>query len=213
MRKMLKHILMEAALSPEVPGASSAKPKPANEKVRMEDGREVEFAGKRKLLKDVEFPEGQTPVIVLDFPNGSSRRFQIPSELMLQSAGHGMSQKLGDETAGEEDVGDMVLAVDELWERLSKRNEDGSFAGEWNTKREGGGMTGTSVLMKALMELTGKTIDQVKAFLKDKTQADKLALRNSPKVKPIIDKLEAEKAAKASKVDTDALLGQLGALG
>lgn len=211
--QILKHSLRETAEAAEAPtGASAPKPRTASETVQMEDQRKVEFVGKRKLLKDIEFPEGQTPIIILDFRNGATRRFQIPPELMLQAAGHGMSQKLGDETAGEEDVDDMVLAVDELIERLSKRGDDGAFLGEWNTKREGGGFSGTSVLMKALMELTGKTIEQVKAFLKDKTQADKLALRNSPKVKPIIDRLEAEKAAKAAKVDTDALLTQLGGL-
>jgi len=50
----------------------------------------------------------------------------------------------------------------------------------------------------------------VKAFLKTKTPADKLALRNSPKLKPIIERLEADKLSKLQKVDTDALLGELG---
>jgi len=38
----------------------------------------------------------------------------------------------------------------------------------------------------------------------------KSALRNNPRVKPIIERIEAEKAAKqTSKVDTDALLAGL----
>ena len=101
----------------------------------------------------------------------------------------------------------MVLAVDDLIERLVKL--------EWNVKREGG-MSGTSVLIKALVELSKKldetveaATERVKAFLKDKKPAEKAALRNSAKVKPIIDRLEADKLAKAEKVDTDSLLSQL----
>lgn len=212
----------EAVATDAAPGptgeATPAATKALVEKVKMEDGREVEFTGKRKLLKDYIKPEdGSPPIIILDFRNGATRRFQIPPELLFDFAGHGGLQKLGDETAGIDDIDDQVLAVDELIERLSKRNEDGSFAGEWNTKREGGGMGGTSVLIKALVELSKKaeeTVEQatirVKGFLKDKSQADKMALRNSAKVKPVIDRLESEKLAKAAKVDTDALLAQLG---
>lgn len=201
----LSHRLLEAAPADAAPAGG---PK-SIEKVKLTDGREVEFVGKRKMLKESIFAENETPVIRLDFKNGETRSFKLPPELLYRFAAHGAEQKLGDETAGETDVDDMVLAVDELIDRLSKRAEDGSFAGEWNTKREGGGMSGTSVLLKALMELSNKPVEVVKEFLKGKSQAEKIAMRNSAKVKPIIDRLEAEKLAKAEKVDTDALLGQL----
>lgn len=168
------------------------------ETVQMTDGRSVEFVGKRKMLKE-SFPE--TGTVRLDFRNGETRTFVIPSELKDRFATHGAEQKLGDETAGVEDVEDMVLAVDDLIERLNK--------GEWSVKREGGGFGGTSVLLRALVEHSGRTTEQVKAFLAGKTQAEKLALRNAPQLKPIVERLEAEKAAKGSKVDTEALLGQL----
>ena len=95
----------------------------------------------------------------------------------------------------------MTLDVDALHERLQ--------SGDWTTKREGGGMGGTSVLMKALMELSGKTVEQVKAFLTGKSQAEKMALRSSSQLKSIVDRLEAEKMSKAAKVDTAALLAEL----
>ena len=170
------------------------------ETVVLSDGRSVDFVGKRKMLKET-IIEGDTVSVRLDFRNGETRTFTLPGELLLKFAGHGAEQKLGDETAGEEDVDDMCLAVDDLIDRLNK--------GEWSMKREGGGMAGTSVLLRALMELSSKTVEQVKEFLKPLTQADKLALRNSPKVKPIVDRLEAEKVSKASKVDTNALLAGL----
>lgn len=190
-------------------GAGAAPAKPAKAKaevveVTMSDGRKVEFAGKRKMLKET-LIDGAKVAVRLDFRNGNTILFPIPDVLLLKAAGHGIEQKLGDETAGEEDVDDMQLAVEELAERLATQGLEG-----WSQKREGGVMSGTSALLKALVELTGKSVDEVKLFLKDKKQAEKLALRNSPKVKPIIDRLEAEKASKAANVDTDALLGQLG---
>lgn len=182
--------------------AEPQKAKAAPEKVTMSDSRVVEFVGKRKLLKESFLKDdGSVDFIRLDFRNGETRRFVIPEALLGRFAAHGAEQKLGDEVAGTEDVDDMVLEIDDLISRLEK--------GEWNVKREGGGMAGTSVLIKALMQHANRTLEQVQTFLKGKTPAEKMALRNSPKIKPIVEQLEAEKLAKSAKVDTDALLGQL----
>lgn len=173
------------------------------ETVSMTDGRLVDFAGKRKLLKEsyTDSADGKVKVR-LDFRNGQTRLFSIPDALVARFAAHGAEQKLGDEIAGVDDVEDCVLAVDDLIDRL--------YNGEWGVKREGNGMSGTSVLLKALVESTGKSVETIKEFLKGKSQAEKVALRNNPKIKPIVDKIEAEKASKGSKVDTDALLAELG---
>jgi hypothetical protein len=173
------------------------------EVVTMTDGRKVEFVGKKKLIKE-SFPENLT--VRLDFRNGETRLFVIPSQLTNKFAVHGAEQKLGDATAGTEDIDDMLLDVDALIERLNN--------GEWGIKREGSSNAGTSILIKALMEWGGKTAEEVKAFLQDKTQADKMALRNNNTrknhhghtIKSIVTRLEEEKAAKGIKVDTDALL-------
>lgn len=197
--------------------ATNTAPKAKAEvtKVKLTDGREVEFVGKRKLLKDTIIDESKIQVdgssviigagaiaVRMDFRNGETRTYPIPLALFAKSAGHGMEQKLGDETAGEEDPDDMVLSIDALTDRLDKN--------EWRTTREpGNSMSGTSVLLKALVELSGKTVEQVKGFLKDKTQAEKAALRNSAKLRPIVQRIEDEKAAKSSKVDVDQLFGEL----
>ena len=178
-----------------------SKVETAVETVTMQDGRIVEFAGKRKLLKEsLQSPEGKVQVR-LDFRNGETRLFTLPDNLLAKFAAHGAEQKLGDEIAGLADVDDCVIAIDELIDRL--------YNGEWSVKREANGMAGTSVLVRALVEHTGKTVEQIKTFLSGKTQAEKVALRNNPKVKPIVERIEAEKASKGSKVDTDALLGEL----
>lgn len=174
---------------------------PQIETVTMTDGRIVDFAGKRKLLKESSVTAEGKVQVRLDFRNGETRLFTIPDSLQSKFAAHGAEQKLGDEIAGLEDVGDCVLAVDELIDRL--------YNGEWGVKREANGMAGTSTLLKALVEHTGKTVEQIKTFLAGKSQAEKVALRNNPKIKPIVQRIEDEKAAKKTNVDTDALLGEL----
>ena len=182
---------------------AKAKAEPQVETVSMTDGRLVDFAGKRKLLKESISQGDGTIAVRLDFRNGQTRLFTIPAPLTARFAAHGAEQKLGDEIAGVEDVEDCVLAVDELIDRL--------YNGEWGVKREANGMAGTSVLLKALVEHTGKSVETIKEFLKGKTQAEKVALRNNPKIKPLVDRIEAEKAARKSSVDTEAMLGELAA--
>ena len=189
-------------------GTATAKPvkkEPTINTVTLTDGRIVDFVGKRKLLKASEVsPEGKIQT-TLDFVNGETRTFTIPDALLAKFASHGAEQKLGDEIAGVDDIEDAVMAIDDLIDRL--------YNGEWGVARDKSGLAGASILMRALVESTGKTADEIKKFLSDKTAAQKAALRTNPKIKPIVDRLEAEKAAKSAKkadaVDTDALLNEL----
>ena len=197
---------LEGQAGSEVGGASgdaaaattaAAKAETIITKVTMTDGREVEFKGKRKMLK-TQVIDGAKVSVRIDFVNGQTRLYDLPEAQYAKAAAHGWSQKLGDEASNLKDIDDAVLAIDELADRVAK--------GEWNEVGGGDGMAGTSVLLKAMMELSGKTADETKAFLKGKTQAEKMALRGSALLKPIVEKLEAEKAAKGPKVDTGALL-------
>lgn len=185
-----------------------SKQDPTITTVTMTDGRVVDFAGKRKLLKESIFGADGSVQIRLDYRNGETRLFTIPANLMAKFAAHGAEQKLGDEIAGlkgvngaEADLDDCVMAIDELIDRL--------YNGEWGIKREANGMAGTSVLARALVESTGKTMEVIKTFLAGKSQAEKVAMRNNPKIKPIVERIEAEKASKKANVDTDALLNEL----
>ena len=175
------------------------------ETVTMDDGRVVDFPGKRQLLKSSTITADGKVEVRMDFRNGETRLFTIPGALLLQFAAHGAEQKLGDEIAGLKDpsgaeasIEDKVLTIDDLTERLNR--------GEWNVRREGSGMAGASVLIRALMELRGKAVSEVKAFLGTKTHAEKLALREVPAVKAIIQRLEAEKVSRKPSIDGDALL-------
>lgn len=182
--------------------------------VEMADGRKVDFAGKRKMLKEV-VTNGEGVAVRFDFRNGETRVWNVPQSLLLQCAGHGASQKIGDETAGVEDVDDMVVAVDDIIKRL-----DG---GEWSAVRASGdSFSGASVVIKAICEASGKSVEEVKAFLQRKLDEAKAAgqtltraalyasFRNpNSKVGQIIERLEREKKAKASAVNADELLSEL----
>lgn len=171
------------------------------ETVTMIDGRVVDFAGKRKMLKSSSVTDAGAVVVRLDFRNGQTRDFTIPAPLLPKCASHGAEQKLGDEIAGLEDVDDCVLAIDSLIDRL--------YNGDWAVKRESSGMAGTSILVRALVEYSSKPVDIIKTYLAGKSQAEKIALRSSKGIKPIVERMESEKTSTKEGIDTDALLSEL----
>jgi hypothetical protein len=180
-----------------------AKPKTEKTAVTMQDGSTVEFNKKQKLVKTSTIGDDGTISLRMDFVNGQVRNFVLPSALINRFAAHGAEQKLGDAIAGETDINDAVLSVDDLIKRLEN--------GEWTAQRQAGAFSGTSILIQALVKASGKTVDEIRAFLENKTQAEKLALRRSEKLKPIIEELEAEKTKNAkNQVDTDSMLADLG---
>jgi hypothetical protein len=185
------------------------------EAVEMTDGRKVEFVGvKRKMLKEVVLnPDGSFSHVRFDFRNGETRAFYGSKKHDGQALGHGWSQKIGDDTAGVDDVDDMVMEVDKSIEQIESVG--------WYAVREAGGMSGTSILLRALVEFSGKSVDYIKAYLKDKSVSDKKAMRVDTKhknskgltLKDVVERLEAEKAAKAAgkgtAVDVDSLFEEL----
>lgn len=180
--------------------------------VTMDDGRKVAFKGDRKMLKGYSVDGGKVKA-QFDFLNGKTLAFELPDALVFQAAGHGVVQKAGDSAAGEKTVDDMILAVEDTLDNLTK--------GNWNTKREGGGFSGAGVVVRALCEVYGKTTEQIKTWIDGKiaaaeTAGQKLtrqalyaAFRQSDKVGPKIKELEAAQTKKAVGVDAEAMLGEL----
>ena len=86
---------------------------------------------------------------------------------------------------------------------------DRLLSGQWNAVREGGGNAG-GLLLQALTRMYAgrKTAEGIKAFLADKTDAEKAALRKNPRVAQIIEDIRAEQG-KAANIDTDELLDEL----
>ena len=168
--------------------------------VDMEDGSTQEFGAKQKMLKFSK-TEGGITTTRMEFSNGRIITFEMPASLKDRFAEHGADQKFGDVTAGIKEVDDCVLAVEDLAARLA--------TGEWSMKREGNAFAGTSVLVQALVLKTGKPVDVIKEFLSGKTQAQKVALRNSDAIRPFVEQVEASKVSKGPKINTDELLAEL----
>jgi hypothetical protein len=190
---------------------SKAADEAAKNKVKMDHGEEIEF-GKRTMTKDDWVGEDGSLNVRINFSNGKSLTWTIPARYTAKCALHGAKQKLGDEVAGlkaeggvKADVDDQFLAVEELIERLNGTEDDSG----WSMQREGGGLAGASILAKALAELKSLPMEKVKAFLKTKTQAERMAMRANAQLKPIIERLEAEKVSKGPKVDSNAIIGEL----
>jgi len=185
--------------------AATSKKEPNVTEVTMDDGTVVTFPGKRRLLKSSTISEdGFTVETRFDFVNGEFRIFKIEADnkLFAKLAAHGAEQKIGDEIAGLDDIEDAILAVDNLMDRLKE--------GKWQAERESSGLAGTSILARALIKQSGKSAQVVKEFLKGKTNAEKLALRNNPAIAPIIAELEKNRKKKVKEaIDTDSLLEEL----
>ena len=208
---------MSEATTQEAPTVKAKRVPAEVFKVAMQDGRTVEFTGTRKKLdKEVIVDEAAGTVAVrFDFRNGETRTFTVPQALILQAAGHGVSQKVGDETAGEEKVEDMVLAVDDMLDRLDRI--------EWTKARgEGDGFSGASIVIRALVNVTGKSTTEIKAFLQGKLDAAKAAEQKlsradlyksfkvpGSKVGVEIKRLEDEQVTKEAKLNGDDLLAEL----
>lgn len=173
--------------------------------VAMADGKMVQFSGKRKMLKSAISDPVRGIGVRLDFVNGEFREFFITEALLHRFAVHGAEQKLGDEIAGVDLVEDCVAAIDELIDRL--------YNGDWTVKREPNALNGASILAKALVEVSGKTIEQVRSYLSKLDAKQKLALRANKDVAPVVAKLEALRKPKEGKkpMDTDDLLAALSA--
>ena len=209
-----------------------AKSKTEYTAVKMSDGREVQFAGKRKVVKATVVDDSKIQLdgnslmlsagaisVRMDFRNGETRLIPLPLSLLARFAGHGGEQKFGDELASPADKPlseeDMVIAIDDLNSEIQK--------GNWGKGRAagGGGVSGAGIVVKALAEATGKTVEFIKAFLQKKlddsaardgeAKLTRRALYDSFRVATtktgiIIARLEAAKIAKTAKVDADAEL-------
>ena len=209
-------------MNDQVEAVKAKKAAPEVVVVEMEDGRKVEFTGKRSMLKEIILAD-ESVSVRFDFRNGQTLTAQVPKQHELYAAGHGYAQKLGDEVAGAKGEDgqpisdeDKFLAIEALHNRLAESSD-------WNKTAEGGGsVSGASVVLKAIMEVSGKTLAEVKAFIEKKLanaeasgqkltrQALYASFRNpTSKTGVVIARLEADKKVKAPAVDADELMEEI----
>jgi hypothetical protein len=179
--------------------------------ISMKDGRTVQFPGDTKMLKEkVKDSEGRITGWQIDFRNGETLSGDLNfGGLLADFAAHGALQKLGDEASGEKDIDDAFEAVHSLYDRLSR--------GIWSERASGGGFAGASLLLKAIAQAYRRTSEEARAFLSECTEGKspkdaariRDALRADDTIKPVYDRLQAEKlAASGAGINAKELLGR-----
>ncbi len=169
--------------------------------VKMNDGREVEFGEKTKIKKDYGVLPNGNVFAQIDFVDGQTIAVEVEpgSPLGLQAMGHGLVQKLGDASAGAENLEDAFESILEVAARIN--------AGDWNKAREGGGgaAKGSSELVLALVKVLDKDKETVRGLLANLSAGEKAALRKTPDVAAAIEQVKAErKPSKAEQEKLDA---------
>ena len=144
----------------------------------------------------------------------------LSAELRQKALIHGLVQKVSDAAAmPKADLpADPVEAAKVKFEAM-KAVADRLIEGDWS-KRSGDGSGPVARLIyrafeQWVMEKAAKakktiTAEQIRATYDAKSRAEQLALRSVPEIAEIIEQLKAERGATASKVDTSALLDELG---
>lgn len=162
-------------------------------------GEEVRFGKNDKILKIPTGPtEAPTGILFLgrDGTHFHADLTRYPDKIKWILEFHGAKQKLGDEYADLDSVEDSLEAVRELDERLA--------SGRWTAERTG--FAGMSLLLRAIMEVFGLDETAAREFLKPLSNQEKAGLKQSPELKPVIDRMESERA---KQVDVGGLIGKL----
>ena len=172
----------------------------------------VEFGYRGQFSATHSMESCDSAALTLEFSNGKELVIttnSLQNGLLYMAAVHGLKQKLVDaaaisrnpETGRAATVEDKYQAVEAVYNRL--------LSGQWNATREGGGNAG-GLLLQALCRMYAgrKTAEDIKAFLAEKSDAEKTALRKNPRVAQIIEDLRVEQG-KTTNIDTDELLSEL----
>lgn len=156
------------------------------------------MAPQKKIFKKAWNEENGT--VTLSTDEGSKREFRLDDlspDIRRKLELHGLTQKLSDATAKEAgtSIGEKWEAIESVWMTLA--------SGEWSMKREGQG----TLLLRALCEAyPSRTRDDLKTWLDARSAAERTALTRSERLKPIIDRMIAERS---TDIDTDAMLDEL----
>lgn len=130
--------------------------------------------------------------VSLDFANGNSISCDIdslPADVVKQAALFGIRRKVTNSFADAKgDVQAAYAAAKETWDQL--------LQGLWTAPREvaEGVSRGSSDLLEAIVQLTGKARDAVAQKLDEMTKEQKAALRKNPSVNAKLLEMRAERA-------------------
>lgn len=134
---------------------------------------------------------------------------KLAKEILIRATIHGLVQRVSDGAALSRDAktGKPASPADKLAAMTAIVEHYESGTNQWRMTGNGQGGSRGSLLLEALMELTpDATREELVTKMKDWTAAQKKAVGLNPKVKVILDRLEAERYAS---IDTDDLLADL----
>lgn len=141
------------------------------------------------------------------YADGSSDAVQwsdLTDQIRAHLMAHGWKQKVADGAAKSRDPetgrsatdGEKISAMRAIAQRLA--------AGVWAIAGGGGGASSEKMLLiRALAEFSGKSLDDARAFVEGKTKTQQTALTANVKIRSIVDRMRAESV---SMVDSDELL-------
>lgn len=151
-------------------------------------------------------------ILTLNFGDGRTLEVdttKLSESIQQEAMLHGLKAKLVDgaaisrntDTGRPASLDDKYNAVKEIFDRIT------SPTGTWNKGRaEDTPKAKGNLLVRALMQMTGKDKTYVDDFLASKTKEERKALESNERVVAIMNEL------KPASVDTNALLGELGAV-
>jgi hypothetical protein len=175
----------------------------------------IRTSKKSTIMADVFIPK---MTLTLTFINGKEIVIDanaLSEEIRNQALLHGLKQKLVDaaaisrnlDTGASASVDDKYNAVRKIADRLT------AVGAKWNEGRAANGEAPATagvnnLLLRALMQMTGRDVDYTKQFLEGKSKEQRASLRKNPRVMAIMAELSA--ATVVNGVNTDDLLEELG---
>lgn len=176
--------------------------------VTATNGKQYTFNKRVTLHKETEVLEDGSIKVTLVAKDGTVNESILNPSTVLQLAQFGAMAKLANCFHVEEDIEDAFTSVDELVAQLN--------AGNWTRERTKGEGKGGSMIVRAIVEVMGVPKQAAIDYLANLTMAQKFALAQTDELRPVVERLKAEKAAKKASgknaVDTGSLLLGLAAL-
>jgi len=121
-------------------------------------------------------------------------------EILVQTALHGISQKIGDSYAGAAKDGPEVGLEPVLYAKAQIESMIQQIYNEkWYAVRQAGGGAQNTILVRAYAQATGKTLEEALDFVEPLSDDEKKQLQKLPKIAAAIAGIRAEAAVAKAK--------------
>lgn len=153
----------------------------------------------------------QDETATFTFPGHAARTISLGTlsgDMQISLMVHGLKQKVADGAAMSRNPETGRPASDS--DKIDRMNAiiDRLIAGQWRATGEGGATATGGYLLRALCELyPTRSVEQLREFVAGKSETEKIKLRASSKIAPIIERLKAEKARPSVEDEADLFAG------